>query len=140
MRATCWARRVILGGAAILTGCGDGRETEARAVPFVRDSASRRANVTERVANDTLSLGPGEVRAWNLAPGNYQITVHAPPPAGEPQVIDLAAELVCAPDGFDHDTIHCLVREPTRLVLKHNGVRSATPRRQVVVTILRVTW
>lgn len=109
-------------------------------MPFAADSASRWATVAERVANDTLWLGPGDVRAWNLGPGDYQITVHAPPPPGEPQVIDLAAELVCAPDHRDHDTIHCRVREPTRLVLKHSGVRSATPRRQVAVTILRVEW
>lgn len=138
-------RWALWGGATALVGLvGLGiwkaprRAAPPVAVPFVADGQRSGAVVRERIAADTVWLGPGEARAWELAAGRYEISVHAPTPPGEPQALDLVADLKCAPDGRDADLIHCLIRVPTRLVLRHSGIHTATPRRRAVVSILRV--
>jgi hypothetical protein len=90
------------------------------------------------IVADTLTMGPGDSRVYELVPGRYEIRVTAPTPPGEPQAIDLAAELKCVPDRQDRDLIHCLVRMTTPMVLRHTGVLVPTPRRSVIITIVRV--
>jgi hypothetical protein len=76
--------------------------------------------VTERIADQEISLAAGEVRAWELVPGWYDIAVHrADTTATSP--LQLAAPLTCAPDSRDADAISCRVRDTTRIVLKHAG-------------------
>lgn len=79
-----------------------------------------RVVVTDRIADQEISLAAGEVRAWELAPGWYDIAVHrADTTATSP--LQLAAPLTCAPDSRDADAISCRVRDTTRIVLKHSG-------------------
>lgn len=76
--------------------------------------------VTHPVADDSIALAPGEVRAWELAPGWYDIAVHRADTTGV-SPLELAAPLTCAPDSRDPDAISCRVAQPTRIVLKHSG-------------------
>jgi hypothetical protein len=79
-----------------------------------------RVVVTDRIADQEISLAAGEVRAWELAPGWYDIAVHrADTTSTSP--LQLAAPLTCAPDSRDADAISCRVRDTTRIVLKHSG-------------------
>jgi len=79
-----------------------------------------RVTVTDRIADEEIALSSGEVRAWELAPGWYNIAVHrADTSATSP--LQLAAPLTCAPDSRDADAISCRVQEATRIVLKHSG-------------------
>lgn len=79
-----------------------------------------RVQVTHPVADDSVALAPGEVRAWELAPGWYDIAVHRADTTGV-SPLELAAPLTCTPDARDADAISCRVRQPTRIVLKHSG-------------------
>lgn len=76
--------------------------------------------VTHPVADDSVTLASGEVRAWELAPGWYDIAIHRADTAGV-SPLELAAPLTCAPDSRDPDAISCRVPQPTRIVLKHSG-------------------
>jgi hypothetical protein len=99
--------------------------------------ARGRLTVRERIFADSVHLEPGAVRAWNLGPGRYQITIRSPEGADAPRALEFGAQgMRCAPDGRDTGTIHCIAREATRLVLKHNAVRPGTER--ALVSLIRV--
>lgn len=99
--------------------------------------ATVRLTVRERIFDDTLRLAPGEVRAWNLPAGRYRIAIAAVGGGEASRALEFGAEsLRCAPDRRETGTIHCLAREATRLVLKHNAVRPGDEAAQV--SILRV--
>jgi hypothetical protein len=94
--------------------------------------------VTERVFSDSVWLSRGQVRAWELKPSWYRITVDAKAPPGEPQLLELAADLICVPDRRGpSETIVCRVRQNTRILLRHTGVGSSQGPALAVVTILR---
>lgn len=94
------------------------------------------ATVRERVARDSVWLGPGEVRAWELRPGWHRITVENAARPGEARLLELAADLICVPDRSEPaETIACRVTQPTRVLLRHTGTRNA--RSMAVVTIYR---
>lgn len=94
------------------------------------------AVVRERVARDSVWLGPGEVRAWELRPGWHRITVENAVRPGEARALELAADLICVPDRSEPaETIACRVTQPTRVLLRHTGTRNA--RAMAVVTIYR---
>ena len=94
--------------------------------------------VTERIFSDSVWLGPGEVRAWELRPGWHRITVDSKVSTGQPQPLELAADLICVPDSRGpKETIVCNVRKNTRILLRHNSVRPQVGRSLAVVTILR---
>ncbi|MBA3852986.1 MAG: hypothetical protein C0503_01145 [Gemmatimonas sp.] len=95
--------------------------------------------VSERIASDSVWLSRGQVRAWELRPGMYRITVDAKAAPGEPQPLELAADLLCAPDArAPRETISCRVRQNTRMLLRHTGAGSAAGPSLAVVTIVRV--
>lgn len=95
-------------------------------------------NVSERIFADSVWLGRGEVRAWDLRPGWHRITVDAKAPPGEPQPLELAADLICVPDSRGpRETIVCRVRQNTRILLRHTGAGRGSGRSLAVVTILR---
>ena len=90
----------------------------------------------ERVARDSVWLGAGEVRAWELRPGWHRITVENSVRPGEARALQLAADLICVPDRTEPaETIACRVAQPTRVLLRHTGTRDA--RAMAVVTIYR---
>ena len=96
-------------------------------------------NVSERIFADSVWLSPGQVRAWDLQPSWYRITVDAKAPPGQAQPLELAADLICVPDSRGpKETIMCRVRQNTRVLLRHNGVRSGPGPALAVVTIMRV--
>jgi hypothetical protein len=97
------------------------------------------ANVRERVFADSVWLGPGEVRAWELQPSWYRITVDAQPFPGEPQTLELGADLICVPESQDPKTIACRVRENTRVILRHTGVSKRREKALAVVVIYRTS-
>ncbi len=95
-------------------------------------------HVSERVFSDSVWLSPGQVRAWELKPGWHRITVDAKAPRGEPQPLELAADLICVPDSRGpKETIVCNVRRNTRILLRHTSVGRVPTRAVAVVTILR---
>lgn len=95
-------------------------------------------HVTERVFSDSVWLAPGEVRAWELRPSWYRITVDAKASPGAPQPLELAADLICVPDSRGpKETIVCRVRQNTRILLRHTGAGRLQRREVAVVTILR---
>jgi len=95
-------------------------------------------HISEQVFSDSVWLGVGEVRAWELRPGWYRITVDAKAPPGQPQPLELAADLICVPDARGpKETIICRVRQNTRILLRHNGVSAREGKSLAVVTILR---
>ncbi len=90
-----------------------------------------RVQVTDQVADEPIALSPGEVRAWQLVPGWYEIAVRrADTTLASP--LELAAPLTCVPMSRDPDAISCLVRDSTRLVLKHTG-RGGRARAHVAI-------
>ncbi len=94
------------------------------------------AIVRERIARDSVWLGPGEVRAWELRPGWHRITVQNEVRPGEARALELAADLLCVPDRAEPDeTIACRVTQPTRVLLRHTGMRNV--RAMAIVTIDR---
>jgi hypothetical protein len=94
-------------------------------------------SISERIFSDSVWLGVGEVRAWELRPGWYHITVDAKAPPGQPQPLELAADLICVPDSRGpRETIVCRVRQNTRILLRHNGVSAREGKSVAVVTIL----
>lgn len=94
--------------------------------------------VTERVFSDSVWLSRGQVRAWELRPSWYRITVDTKAPPGEPHPLELAADLICVPDRQGpRETIVCRVRQNTRILLRHTGVGSSQGPALAVVTILR---
>lgn len=93
--------------------------------------------VRERVFADSVWLGPGEVRAWELQPSWYHITVDATPFPGEPQTLELGADLICVPESRNPKTIVCRVRQNTRVILRHTGVSARREKALAVVTIYR---
>lgn len=94
------------------------------------------AVVRERVARDSVWLSPGEVRAWELRPGWHRLTVENALRPGEARSLELAADLICVPDRSEPaETIACRVTRPTRVLLRHTGVRPG--RAMAVVTIFR---
>jgi hypothetical protein len=137
--------RSLLGMALFGLACGDpqrgGAESESLpATPATRAAAPLRATPmpSDTIFADTLTLDVGQVRAWNLAAGRYQLSVTPETRTDAPSALELGAEGVrCAPDRLDKAMIHCLLREPTRLLLKHNGVRADAERAHV--TIVQVT-
>jgi hypothetical protein len=95
--------------------------------------------VQERVFADSVWLSPGQVRAWDLRPGWHRITVDANAPPGEPQPLELAADLICVPDARGpKETIICRVRQNTRVLLRHTGVGRQPGRALAVVEITRL--
>lgn len=101
--------------------------------------ARGRVMVVERVFADSVWLARGEVRAWELRPGWYKITVEAEAPAGEAQPLELAADLICVPERREaKETITCRVTKPTRVLLRHTGVGSRNAAAPAVVTIVRM--
>jgi hypothetical protein len=134
-------RRPPVAAAALVllvgTACDEprAREEATAASPAVRPAFS--TPVEDTTFADTLTLDVGQVRAWNLAAGRYRFAVSPETRTDSSSALELGAEGVrCAPDRLDKSTIHCLLREPTRLVLKHTGVRSGAEH--VHVTIVRV--
>lgn len=128
----------LLGLALLGLACGEPERSEggAATVPVARSALSTIR--TDTIFTDTLTLDVGQVRAWNLAAGRYQLSVNPEMPTEASSALELGAEGVrCAPDRLDRAMIHCLLREPTRLVLKHNGVRPGAERAHV--TIVQVT-
>lgn len=95
--------------------------------------------VHERVFADSVWLGPGEVRAWELQPSWYYITVDATPFPGEPQTLELGADLICVPESGSPKTIVCRVRQNTRMILRHTGVSKHREKALAVVTIYRTS-
>lgn len=96
--------------------------------------------VSERLVADSVWLSRGQVRGWELRPGFYRITVDAKAPPGQPQPMELAADLLCAPDARGpRETVTCRVRQNTRLLMRHTGAGASTGPSLAVVTILRVT-
>lgn len=93
--------------------------------------------VRERIFADSVRLSPGEVRAWELRPGWYRITVDATPFPGEPQTLELGAELLCVPEANDRKTIACRVQRNTRIILRHTGVSRRREPALAVVAIYR---
>lgn len=95
--------------------------------------------VQERVFADSVWLSRGQVRAWDLRPGWHRITVDAKAPPGEPQPLELAADLICVPDARGpKETITCRVRQNTRVILRHTGVGSQRGPALAVVEITRL--
>lgn len=93
--------------------------------------------VRERVFADSVWLGPGEVRAWELQPSWYHITVDATPFPGEPQTLELGADLICVPESTEPKTIVCRVKQNTRVILRHTGVSKRREKALAVVSIYR---
>jgi len=134
--------RSLLGMALFGLACGDPQRggAESESLPATPAAAPLRATAmpSDTIFADTLTLDLGQVRAWNLAAGRYQLSVTPETRTDAPSALELSAEGVrCAPDRLDKAMIHCLLREPTRLLLKHNGVRAGAERAHV--TIVQVT-
>lgn len=95
--------------------------------------------VEERLFSDSVWLAPGEVRAWDLQPSWYSITVDAKARPGEAQPLELAADLICVPDAKGpKETIICRVRQNTRVLLRHRSAGRRPERAVAVVTIVRL--
>lgn len=136
-------RRVACLGALALAagvvGCGGAEATRGDAAAVASaPSASVVAEEEERIFSDTVRLLPGQVRAWDLRPGWHRITVATDTRPGEPQRLELAADLRCVPDARGpRETIVCRVRQNTRMLIRHTGVGDRTDAASAVVTILR---
>jgi hypothetical protein len=89
--------------------------------------------VMERVHDGPVTLAPGEVRAWELSPGQFTITIAAVRPAEALRSLELAAGLRCATSSRTPDTISCRVRTPTRLVLRHTSAHAAAETAHVQI-------
>ena len=103
------------------------------------ESARAVVTVRERVFADSVWLGPGEVRAWELQPSWYRITVDAKPFPGEPQTLEVGADLICVPESRDAATIVCRVRRNTRVILRHTGASKRLDKALAVVSIYRTS-
>jgi hypothetical protein len=129
----------LLGIALLGLACGEpqGASPESTPLPAANAAAAPRRAISmpsDTIFADTLTLDVGQVRAWNLAAGRYQLSVNPQPRTDVPSALELGAEGVrCAPDRLNKAMIHCLLREPTRLLLKHNGVRTGTERAHVTI-------
>lgn len=100
-----------------LMGAGVGRARVR--VAHAGDVAMLMVAVERRVADDSLRLSAGQVHAWMLVPGWYEIQVITDTTAGSP--LELAAPLTCVPTRGDTDRITCRVRDSTRILMKHSG-------------------
>lgn len=100
-----------------LVGAGVGRARVL--VAHAGEVASLTVAAERRVADDSLRLAAGQVRAWMLVPGWYEIQVVADTSAGSP--LELAAPLTCVPTRGGTDRITCHVRDSTRILMKHSG-------------------
>jgi len=94
--------------------------------------------VFARIAGETLVLNPGEVRAWELGPGTYEISIQDVPEDGRPSPLELVADIKCATDVRRPFTISCVVRQPTRFVLRHTGVRPTPGGARAIFAIVQV--
>jgi hypothetical protein len=94
--------------------------------------------VFARIAGETLVLNQGEVRAWELGPGTYEISIQDVPETGRPSPLELVADIKCSTDARRPFTITCLVREPTRFVLRHTGVRPTPGGARAIFAIVQV--
>jgi hypothetical protein len=95
------------------------------------------AHVSESVFAGTVTLAPSESRAWELGIARYEIAVR-PTSRGAPSPLELVADITCATDGRDAELIHCIVRQPTRFVLRHSASRGAAASASAYVSITRV--
>lgn len=125
--------------AQVVDGALIGREVGQTSLRFEVEGVRARGvvSVQERVFADSVWLGPGEVRAWELRPGWYRISVDNPVPAGEPRTLELGADLICVPQRAAVETIACRVTQPTRIILRHTGVSPRRDRALAVVGIYR---
>ncbi len=87
--------------------------------------------VLERIFDGEVRLSAGEVRAWELEPGQIEITVTAAEPGTQLRSLELAAGLRCATSTRTPESIHCRVHTPTRLVLKHTAAHRAAETARV---------
>lgn len=94
--------------------------------------------VSEVLANDTLSLRPGEFRTWKLARGRYALTVR---PAAQPDNLhwlDLAAEGArCAPGAANDDTVYCVVFDSAGVGVRNIAMEGASSARRALVRLVR---
>lgn len=95
--------------------------------------------VTERLANDTLELRPGEFRKWPLPAGRYDIAVRdlsgSRRSFAEFEMIGEGTR--CVPARLDPDLIHCLVTD-TGVVAVQNKLADGAPRSpRTYVSIVR---
>ena len=117
----------------------DAGRTSAEIDLNVRYRLTASVGVQERVFSDSIWLDRGQVRAWDLRPGWHRITVDAQAPPGEPQPLELAADLICVPDARGpKETIICRVRQNTRVLLRHTGVGRRAGPALAVVEIVRL--
>lgn len=127
--------------ARVVGGAVQAREVGLTTVRFDAAPGQRlrgTVSVSERVFSDSVWLSRGQVRAWELRPGWYHITVDAKAAPSEPQPLELAADLICVPDRRGpSETIVCRVRQNTRILLRHTGVGKGPGPALAVVTILR---
>lgn len=141
MRARVVSGRVACLGAlaAWVVGCGGAEATRGDAAAVASaPSAPVVAEEEERIFSDTVRLLPGQVHAWDLRPGWHRITVATDTRPGEPQRLELVADLRCVPDARGRrETIVCRVRQNTRMLIRHTGVGDRTDAASAVVTILR---
>jgi hypothetical protein len=93
-----------------------------------------RAYVRNAVADETIALSPGEVRAWELIPGWYEIEVQREDSTVNSS-LELAAPLTCAPHSLKAEAISCRVRDTTRIVLKHSGRGARSSARVSIVQV-----
>ncbi|MHB1068425.1 MAG: hypothetical protein ACYC1W_01010 [Gemmatimonadaceae bacterium] len=94
--------------------------------------------VRDVVAQDTLSLRPGEFRTWSLPRGRYEVTVQ-PVRAGDAlQWFDLAAEGTrCSRMERTQETIYCVVYDRADLGVRNVAREAAGMRRQAFVRVVR---
>src|SRR5690606_27546648 len=94
-RVAClWAIALV----AAVVGCGEAEATRGDAAAVASAPSASVVAEEERIFSDTVRLLPGQVHAWELRPGWHRITVATDTRPGEPQRLELAADLLCVPD------------------------------------------
>jgi hypothetical protein len=97
-----------------------------------------RISVSEVVAHDTLSLGPGEFRTWPLPRGRYSLTVKAVRAGDLLQWFDVVAEGTrCARAARTQETIYCVVYDRGDLGVRNVARDAAGAPRQAFVEVVR---
>jgi hypothetical protein len=95
--------------------------------------------VTERVADDAVSLAPGDLRSWKLTAGRYSIVVGGDALSGaSPRFRMVTAGLRCTRDPRRDDTIHCLAADSGKVHVVNDTERIGVRRAMGTVRITRV--
>ena len=94
--------------------------------------------VRRTVANETVTLGSGESRVWQLVPGRYTLTVKVKSPR-DLNALNMETEaLRCSRDSRDEDTIHCVAGEPAEITFRNTSTGSTARTGASLVKIMQI--